>query len=49
VQIAPGFSSFLVGGPSPSARSGEAISGTKCLVPQPFAIGGNQVVLRFGP
>jgi hypothetical protein len=36
VWIAPGFSSFYVGGPSSSARIGGAISDTGCMIPQPF-------------
>jgi hypothetical protein len=31
--IIPGFSSFKVGGSSPSTRSGEAISVMGCVVP----------------
>jgi hypothetical protein len=41
VWITPEFSSFYVCGPSSSARSGRAISGTGCMVSQPFAAGGN--------
>jgi hypothetical protein len=47
VWIAPEFSSFLVCGPSSSARSGGAISGMGCMVPQPFAAGGNRSYLEF--
>jgi hypothetical protein len=50
VQIPPGSSSFQVGGPSPSVRSGGAISSMGYLVPQPLAAGGNWVISRFvGP
>jgi hypothetical protein len=38
---------FLVGGPSSSARSGGAISSMGCVVPQPFAAGGNQSYLEL--
>jgi hypothetical protein len=41
VRIAPEFSSFYVGGPSSSTRSGGVISNVRCMVPQPFAVGGN--------
>jgi hypothetical protein len=47
VRTAPGSSSFLVDGPSSSARSGRAISVMGYLVPQPFTDGGNRVVSRF--
>jgi hypothetical protein len=40
--IASGFSSFYIGGPSFSARSGKAISDTRCMIPQPFAVGENR-------
>jgi hypothetical protein len=45
--ITPGFSSFYVGDPSSSARSGGAIIHTGCMVPQPFTTGGNQSYLEF--
>jgi hypothetical protein len=35
IVIYPGLS------PSPSARSGGAVSNLGCVIPQPFAIGGN--------
>jgi hypothetical protein len=41
VWIAPGFSSFLIGGPSSSVRSGGVISGMGCMIFQPFADRGN--------
>jgi hypothetical protein len=47
VWIIPGFSSFLVGDPSSSARSGGAISGMGCRVPQPFATGCYQSYPKF--
>jgi hypothetical protein len=47
VWIAPGFNSFWVGGPSFSARSGAAISGTECMVPQSFAARGNRSYPKF--
>jgi hypothetical protein len=47
VWITPGFSSFLVGSPSSSVRSGGAISDMGCMVPQPFAAGGNQSYPEF--
>jgi hypothetical protein len=41
---------FFVGGPSSLPKSGGVISGMGYLVPQPFTIGGNQVIFRFfGP
>jgi hypothetical protein len=45
--IALRISSFYVGGPSSSAWSGGAISGTECMVPQPFVIGGNRSYTEF--
>jgi hypothetical protein len=36
-----------VGGPSSSARSGGAISGMGCMVPQSFAAGGKRPYLKF--
>jgi hypothetical protein len=48
VQITPGFSSFYVGGPSSSVRSGGVRSGMGCMVPQLFAAGGNRLYLEFG-
>jgi hypothetical protein len=36
------FSPFEVGGPSSSTRIGGAISDTWCMIPQPFAAGGNR-------
>jgi hypothetical protein len=42
VQIIRGFSSFLAGGPSSLGRIGGAISGTGCLVSQPFTAGENR-------
>jgi hypothetical protein len=45
--ITPGFSSFEVGGPFSSARSGGAISGIGCMVPRPFAARGNQSYPEF--
>jgi hypothetical protein len=47
VQITPGFSSFYLGDPSFSARSGGVISGMGCMVPQPFAAGGNRSHPKF--
>jgi hypothetical protein len=44
--IAPGISSCWVGGPSYSARSGGVLSGTGCMVPQPFVIGVNMSYLE---
>jgi hypothetical protein len=41
--ITPRISSFYVGGPSSSAKSGGALSSMRCRVPQPFAAGGNQL------
>jgi hypothetical protein len=41
------FSSFWVGRPASSARSGEAISSMGCMVPQPFAAGRNQSYTNF--
>jgi hypothetical protein len=50
VRIALGSSCFLVGGPSPSTRSGGTIFDTGYMVPQLFAVGGNRIVSRFvGP
>jgi hypothetical protein len=46
VLFVPEFTSFKVGGPS-LARSGGAIPSTGCVVPQPFAAGGNQPYLDF--
>jgi hypothetical protein len=45
--IAPGFSSFWVGGPSSSARSGGAISSIGCMVPQLFGTHGNRSYPEF--
>jgi hypothetical protein len=39
-RVVPGSNSFYVGDPSPSVRSGEAISGTGCMVPQLFLLEG---------
>jgi hypothetical protein len=47
VWITLGFSFIWVGGPSSSARSGGAISGTGCMVPQPFAARGNRSYPEF--
>jgi hypothetical protein len=47
MRVAPRISSFLVGGPSYSAWSGGAISGTGCMVPQSFATGGNWSYPKF--
>jgi hypothetical protein len=47
VWITPGFSSFKVGGPSSSTRSGGGISGTRCMVPQLFSTRGNWSYLEF--
>jgi hypothetical protein len=47
IQIAPRFSSFLVGDPSSSVRSGGAISNTGCMVPQPFVAGENRSYPEF--
>jgi hypothetical protein len=47
VRIDPRFSSFFVGDPSSSARSGGVISDMGCMVFQPFAAGGNQSYLEF--
>jgi hypothetical protein len=47
VRIAPRFSSFQVGGPSSSARSGGAISGIGFMVPQLFTAGGNWSYQEF--
>jgi hypothetical protein len=41
VRIAPGFSSFEVGGLSSSSRSGGAVSSMGCMVTERFAAGGN--------
>jgi hypothetical protein len=40
--ITPRFSTFKVGGPFSLARSGGAIYGMGCTVPQPFVVGGNR-------
>jgi hypothetical protein len=45
--ITPGFSSFLVGGPSSSAKSGGDIFGMRCMVPQSFVTKGNRLYLEF--
>jgi hypothetical protein len=45
--ISLGSRSFWVGGPSSSARSGGAASSTRCMVPQPFAAGGNRPYLEL--
>jgi hypothetical protein len=45
--IAPGFSSFKVGGPSSSALSSGVMSGTGCMVLQLFAAGWNQSYPEF--
>jgi hypothetical protein len=47
VWITPGFSSFNFVAPSPSARSGNAISVMGCTVPQPFAARGILSYLEF--
>jgi hypothetical protein len=47
VRVAPGISFFEVGGPSYSAWSGGAIYNMGCMVPQPFAAGGNQSYQEF--
>jgi hypothetical protein len=41
VWITTGINFFNVGGPSSSAWSGGAIFDTGCMVPHPFAGGGN--------
>jgi hypothetical protein len=41
------ISSFYVGGPSPSAWSGGALSGTGYMVPQPFSTEGNRSYSEF--
>jgi hypothetical protein len=47
VWITPGFSSFEVGGPASSARSGWSLSGMGCLVPQQCVTRGNWSYLDF--
>jgi hypothetical protein len=42
--ITPGFSSFLVCGPSSSALSGGAISGTGCMVPNHLLLEGTDQI-----
>jgi hypothetical protein len=42
VCITLGLSYFYVGAPSSSVKSGGAISGMRCMVPQPFTARGNQ-------
>jgi hypothetical protein len=37
----------ILSSPSSSARSGGVISGTGCMVPQPFAAGGNRSYPEF--
>jgi hypothetical protein len=45
--LLPRFVLFRFGGPSSSAWSGGAISGTGCTVSQPFAVVGNQSYPEF--
>jgi hypothetical protein len=47
MQIASGFSSFVVGGPSSSTRSYGAISHMGCVVPHLFATRGNRSYPEF--
>jgi hypothetical protein len=47
VWIITWISSFSVGDPSSLAWSGGALSGMGCMVPQPFAAGGNWSYLEF--
>jgi hypothetical protein len=48
VWIPLGFSSFKVGGPSSSARSGGAISGIGCMVPSRLLLEGTGHIQNFG-